>query len=94
MAEISLVVLTAALVLVTGWYALLTKRIAEASKRSARTTLEAAEAAARSAAAAEAALLAEAMPFVLPSFGGGGTAADSLALRRKQPSPGLDGAVA
>ncbi|MDP8977286.1 MAG: hypothetical protein M3N17_01655, partial [Actinomycetota bacterium] len=49
---------------------------------SARTGVEAAEAAARSAATAEAALLAESMPFVRPSFGGGssGSAGDRFTM--------------
>lgn len=60
---------TIVLVLVTAGYVVLTDRIAKASEASAEAGRRASEAARASAAAAEGALLAEAMPFVRPSFG-------------------------
>lgn len=71
MTEATTLLLTAALVGVTYWYARLTKRIAESSELASRVARDAARSAARSAAAAESALLAESMPFVRPAFGGG-----------------------
>lgn len=73
MLDLGVILLTAALVAITSWYAWLTKRIAEASETSSRVSAEASQAAARSAHAAEAALLADTMPFVRPEFGAGGS---------------------
>jgi len=91
--DVGLLVVSAALVGVTYWYAWLTKRIAESSEVASRVASDAARSAARSAAAAEAALLADSMPFVRPSFGGGGQGAGHVDMTMSVSNSGRHAAL-